>query len=95
MTREQKVLNERITCEGIAIAELFGASLYLVNTYPGTPVNVAIELPEFDPNAYNDAIRKHHEDLLRGTCRSIRHQPMWTKVAEGLPRRCCRTWRTI
>lgn len=82
---EQKVLNERITREGVAIADLLGSNLYLVNTYPGTPVNVAIELPEFDPNAYNDAIRKHHEDLLREHADQFGINHMWTKVAEGLP----------
>ncbi|MNH24676.1 Universal stress protein E [compost metagenome] len=48
-------------------------------------MNVAIELPEFDPNAYNDAIRKHHEDLLREHADHFGINHMWTKVAEGLP----------
>ena len=82
--QDQKLLNERIT-EGIAIAELLGSNLYLVNTYPGTPVNVAIELPEFDPNAYNDAIRKHHESLLLSHADKYGIGHLWTRVAEGLP----------
>ncbi|QXC33071.1 MULTISPECIES: universal stress protein UspE [Aeromonas] len=82
---DQKVLNERITQEGTDIAELLGANLYLVNTYPGTPVNVAIELPEFDPKAYNEAIRKHHENLLLSHASKFGISDLWTRVAEGLP----------
>ncbi|WP_421207210.1 universal stress protein UspE [Aeromonas enteropelogenes] len=82
---DQKVLNERITQEGTDIAELLGANLYLVNTYPGTPVNVAIELPEFDPKAYNEAIRKHHENLLLSHADKFGIGHLWTRVAEGLP----------
>ncbi|WP_322864505.1 universal stress protein UspE [Aeromonas allosaccharophila] len=82
---DQKLLNERITQEGSDIAELLGSNLYLVNTYPGTPVNVAIELPEFDPNAYNEAIRKHHESLLLSHADKFGIGHLWTRVAEGLP----------
>ncbi|MFM7968541.1 universal stress protein UspE [Aeromonas sp. A-5] len=70
---------------GSDIAELLGSNLYLVNTYPGTPVNVAIELPEFDPNAYNEAIRKHHESLLLAHADKFGIGHLWTRVAEGLP----------
>ncbi|MGL5484239.1 MAG: universal stress protein, partial [Aeromonas veronii] len=82
---DQKLLNERITQEGSDIAELLGSNLYLINTYPGTPVNVAIELPEFDPNAYNEAIRKHHESLLLSHADKFGIGHLWTRVAEGLP----------
>ncbi|MGL5660130.1 MAG: universal stress protein UspE [Aeromonas sp.] len=82
---EQKLLNERITQEATEIAKLLGANLYLVNTYPSTPVNVAIELPEFDPNVYNDAIRKHHENLLLTHANKFGIGQPWTRVAEGLP----------
>ncbi|PJG59227.1 universal stress protein UspE [Aeromonas cavernicola] len=82
---DQKRLNERITQEGSDIAELLGANLYLVNTYPGTPMNVAIELPEFDPHAYNEAIRHHHENLLLSHADKFGIGHLWTRVAEGLP----------
>lgn len=34
--------------------------VHLVGAYPVTPINIAIELPEFDPSVYNDAIRGQH-----------------------------------
>lgn len=34
--------------------------MHLVGAYPVTPINIAIELPEFDPSVYNDAIRGQH-----------------------------------
>ncbi|ENY71037.1 universal stress protein UspE [Aeromonas diversa] len=82
---DQRNLNDRITAEALEVAELLDASLYLVNTYPGTPVNIAIELPEFDPKAYNDAIRQHHEKLLRQHAERYGINEAWTRVEEGLP----------
>lgn len=82
---EQQKLNERITEEAIEVSELLGASLYLVNTYPGTPVNVAIELPEFDPRAYSEAIRAHHEQLMHQHAAHFGIGEAWTRVREGLP----------
>ena len=46
---------------------------------------MAIELPEFDPNAYNEAIRKHHESLLLSHADKFGIGHLWTRVAEGLP----------
>lgn len=31
-----------------------------MGAYPVTPINIAIELPDFDPSVYNDAIRGQH-----------------------------------
>ena len=33
---------------------------FTVGAYPVTPINIAIELPDFDPSVYNDAIRGQH-----------------------------------
>lgn len=82
---EQQKLNDRITAEGIEVAELLGADLYLVNSYPSTPVNVAIELPEFDPKAYNDAISEHHQMLMKQHAGRFGIGQAWTRVEEGLP----------
>ncbi len=46
--------------------------VHLVGAYPVTPINIAIELPDFDPSIYNDAIRGQH--LLAMKARGkIRH----------------------
>ena len=51
--------------EMIKYAQLFAqqlnATVHLVNAYPGTPVNMAVELPDFDVHAYNESIRTEHQ----------------------------------
>ncbi|GAA5217766.1 universal stress protein UspE [Corallincola platygyrae] len=78
-------LNEQIITEANDMAGLLKADVHLVNTYPGTPVNIAIEIPEFDPKSYNQAVCDHHvKELHReaekhGVCTANCH------VKEGLP----------
>ncbi|RWX57292.1 universal stress protein UspE [Photobacterium chitinilyticum] len=82
-THEQ--LNDAIVSEAITIAELLGAEVNLVNAYPATPVNITIELPEFDPASYSDAVRGHHLTSMK----ALRHKhglpEEQTHVIEGLP----------
>ena len=58
---EQIALNNKVITESAEVARLLSAQLHLVNAYPNTPVNMALELPDFDPNAYNAAVKRHHE----------------------------------
>ncbi|OYD23843.1 universal stress protein UspE [Oceanimonas baumannii] len=60
----QETLNEKVISESAEVARLLSATLHLVNAYPITPVNMALELPDFDPHAYNAAVKKHHERAL-------------------------------
>lgn len=54
-------LNEKLVKETIELAEQVNhTEVHLVGAYPVTPINIAIELPEFDPSVYNDAIRGQH-----------------------------------
>ncbi|MGF1724915.1 universal stress protein UspE [Photobacterium nomapromontoriensis] len=82
-THEQ--LNDAIVEEAKAMAELLGAEVNLVNAYPATPVNITIELPEFDPASYTDAVRGHHLKSMK----ALRHKhglpEEQTHVLEGLP----------
>ena len=51
-------LNEKLVRETIELAEQVNhTEVHLVGAYPVTPINIAIELPDFDPSVYNDAIR--------------------------------------
>lgn len=78
-------LNDAIVNEASAIAEILGAEVNLVNAYPATPVNITIELPEFDPASYSDAVRGHHLTSMK----ALRHKhglpEEQTHVVEGLP----------
>ena len=62
--KEQVALNNKVIGESAEVARLLTAQLHLVNAYPITPVNMALELPDFDPNAYNAAVKRHHEKAM-------------------------------
>lgn len=62
--KDQEALNNKIIGVSSQVAELLSASLHLVNAYPITPTNMALELPDFDPQVYNAAVKKHHERAL-------------------------------
>ncbi|PSW06245.1 universal stress protein UspE [Photobacterium lipolyticum] len=78
-------LNDAIVNEAQSIADILGAEVNLLNAYPATPVNVTIELPEFDPASYSDAVRGHHLISMK----ALRHKHSiaeeQTLVVEGLP----------
>ena len=59
--------------------------MHLVNSYPGTPTNIVIEIPEFDPGRYNQNVRQHHQDAM--TLLAQRHHipDQRCHIDEGLP----------
>lgn len=61
---QQHDLNLAIIRETISMANLMNAKPHILNTYLPTPVNVAIELPDFDSQAFNEALRKSHWQQL-------------------------------
>lgn len=82
---QHQALNQRIVQDAKFIAQLAQGDLHLVNAYPATPVNIAIEIPEFNPSQYNETVKEHHLNSTRelGTQHGIatHHQ----HVEEGLP----------
>lgn len=55
-----EALNDKLIEEANSMAAMLNAEVYLVNAYPTMPVNVTIELPEFDPASCTDVVRGHH-----------------------------------
>jgi universal stress protein E len=58
-------LNEEITKQALHFSELLSSNVHLVNSYPGTPVNIVIEIPEFDPTSYDETAKLHHEKCMQ------------------------------
>lgn len=58
-------LNEEITKQAQHFASLLSSNVHLVNAYPGTPANIVIEIPEFDPSRYDESAKLHHENAMR------------------------------
>jgi len=82
---EHQALNNKLTEETIYLASLIKANTHLVNSYPGTPVNIAIEIPEFNACEYNDTMLKHHLEAMKTHASSYSISSNNTHVKEGLP----------
>ncbi|WP_448249912.1 universal stress protein UspE [Thalassotalea agariperforans] len=78
-------LNKKLTEEAVHLAELINANAHLVNAYPGTPVNIAIEIPEFNAIEYSHNMKAHHTDAMREHALSFNFDLDNTHVREGLP----------
>ena len=82
---EHHSLNMKITEEANKLAQLIQANTHLVNSFPGTPVNIAIEIPEFNSTEYNDSMLKHHEQAMISHANKFDISVANTHVEEGLP----------
>lgn len=82
---EHQSLNLKITKEAKQLSTLIQANVHLVNSYPGTPVNIAIEIPEFNSNEYNDTMLKHHQQAMTAHANQFDVNVANTHVKEGLP----------
>ncbi len=82
---EHLSLNKTITQQAKNIAQIINANVHLVNSYPGTPVNIAIEIPEFDASEYNNAMQAHHKEAMLQHANNFSIAIENTHVEEGLP----------
>ncbi|WP_019674440.1 universal stress protein UspE [Arsukibacterium perlucidum] len=78
-------LNQRVISNAKAMAQVLHGKVQLVNAFPGTPVNIAIEIPEFNPQQYNSAMRQHHENAVAELARQFDMAEQDTHVLEGMP----------
>lgn len=78
-------LNQRVISNAKAMAQVLHGKVHLVNAFPGTPVNIAIEIPEFNPQQYNSAMRQHHENAVAELARQFDMVEQDTHVLEGMP----------
>lgn len=82
---EHQSLNNRITEESLNLGKIIKSNVHLVNSFPGTPVNIAIEIPEFDASQYNDTMLQHHQDSMKVHAEKFGIPIENTRVNEGLP----------
>ena len=82
---EHQSLNKKITEEAIYLADLIGSNVHLVNSFPGTPVNIAIEIPEFNASEYNQTMLNHHQKAMNAHAEQFNIDTNNTHVVEGLP----------
>ncbi|MBD1389606.1 universal stress protein UspE [Neiella sp. HB171785] len=78
-------LNQAIISQSVKLCELVGAETYLVNSYPGAPLNISVEIPDFDPESYNNAVKKHHQAEVKKLAEGFAIDDHHWHVGEGLP----------
>jgi len=79
-------LNTLLVKETLELAEQVNhTEVHLVGAYPITPINIAIELPDFDPGVYNDAIRGQHLLAMKALRQKFSIDEKYTHVDKGLP----------
>jgi universal stress protein E len=78
-------LNDRMVERVLSISERFNAKPYLVTAYPLTPTTISIELPEFDPTSYNNAIKAHYYTSMKELRQKHGIDDENTIIEQGLP----------
>ncbi|KMT66425.1 universal stress protein UspE [Catenovulum maritimum] len=80
-----KDLNQNIIETAQFLSSHLNAETQLLTCYPGAPINLSIEIPEFDPQSYRLAIHQHHINALKKYAEEYEIDEKHCIVAEGLP----------
>lgn len=78
-------LNQRVTEAAQKFAGCLSSEVHLVNAYPGAPITIAAEIPEFDTTNYRQAIEENHRIALAEHARAYGIPESAQHVLEGLP----------
>lgn len=81
---EHHDLNESILTEAKDIAAMIKSNIHIVNAYPSPPMNIMMELPEFDPIHYEDGLKKFHQNSLNDYANKYQIAPKNTHLKQGL-----------
>lgn len=78
--------NKSLVSIGIDLAtNLERGNIHLVTAYPPTPVNMAIDLPEFHSTEYNNSVRGQHLLNMKALRQKFGINEDHTHVREGFP----------
>lgn len=80
------VFNKQLVALSINLADQFDrGNVHLVSAYPPTPMNMAIDLPEFHSNEYVNSIRGQHLINMKALRQHFGIDEDHTHVREGFP----------
>lgn len=78
-------LNNEIITHASIMARLLNSETHLINAFPPTPMNIAVEIPEFDPTEYNSNMKHYHQNCLTELAEEFEINVNNTHLAEGMP----------
>lgn len=82
----QNEFNLELVETGMSLAEnLNRGNVHLVAAYPSTPINMAIDLPEFNTSGYENGIRGQHLINMKALRQQFGIAEDHTHVREGFP----------
>lgn len=67
------------------VTYLDSTEIHIISAYPVMPINVSVEIADFDPNLYNDAIRAQHLIAIKALRQKFSMDEKYTHVEKGLP----------
>lgn len=82
---DEALLNHQIIKEAKSLADILAAEVHLVNAYPSPPINIMLELPEFDPIQYGDNLKNLHKSDLLEYSTQYNISSDNTHLEQGLP----------
>ncbi|MCW8995261.1 MAG: universal stress protein UspE [Psychromonas sp.] len=83
--KDHHQLNQQILNEAQTMSEVLNANIHIVNAYPAPPMNIMLELPEFDPINYENDLKKFHQKALNEYAQSYHIPAQQTHLQQGLP----------
>lgn len=78
-------LNQQIITEAKAMSKIINATAHLVTAYPSPPMNIMLELPEFDPIGYEKGLNEFHKKTLLEYAQINKIAESETHLIQGLP----------
>ncbi|WP_417684763.1 universal stress protein UspE [Pseudidiomarina gelatinasegens] len=78
-------LNRIVTEAALQFAQCLHSDVHLVNAFPGAPITIAAEIPEFDTTNYRETIQENHKIALAEHAMPFHISPQNQHVREGLP----------
>lgn len=82
---EHARLNDKLTEIARDYGTLLTGTVHLVNAYPRAPISIAIEIPEFDTEAYHRSVHDHHMQEMTAHRKKFKIDPHCCHVEEGMP----------
>ncbi|MFD0966282.1 universal stress protein UspE [Seminibacterium arietis] len=80
------IFNDELVTLGIDLADILErGNVHLVTAYPPTPINMAIDLPEFNTTEYDDSIRSQYLINMKALRQKFGIDEDHTHVLEGFP----------
>ncbi|MBT0586326.1 universal stress protein UspE [Alteromonas oceanisediminis] len=81
------LLNHKVTNTATHYAQLLDGKVQLANAFAGAPINVAIEIPDFDASSHNRSVQQHHQQEMLAFAKEHQISPSCCHVEQGLPER--------